>query len=109
MSFGVPAIVHTLFGTLQKDPHKIKTGFGISENVYGDETVPLQGTGEGNVHVPTIWALIGTKMFQVMKKAGHGLKAIIAISRKSFSLVGFAFVDDADIVDGAEDINLSRE
>ena len=42
MSFGVPAlIVCTLFWTLQEAFHKIKTGFGISEDVYGDEPVPL--------------------------------------------------------------------
>ena len=110
MSFGVPAlIVRTLFGTLQKASHKIKTGFGISEDVYGDEPVPLQGTGQGNGHAPTTWALISSKMFQVMKTAGHGLKAVTAISRKSVSLVGFAFVDDTDIIDGAEDVNTSGE
>ena len=55
------------------------------------------------------WALISSKMFQVMKTAGHGLKAVTAISRKSVSLVGFAFVDDTDIIDGAEDVNTSGE
>ena len=44
-----------------------------------------------------------------MKTAGHGLKAVAAISRKSVSLVGFAFVDDTDIIDGAEDVNTSGE
>ena len=44
-----------------------------------------------------------------MKQAGHGLTAITAISRKSVSLVGFAFVNDADIIDRAEDVNLSGE
>ena len=46
MSFGVPAMIaRTLFGALQKARHRIKTGFGISELVYGDEEIPIRGSG----------------------------------------------------------------
>ena len=38
MSFGVPPkVCKVLFSTLQKTKHHIKTGFGRSEAVYGDE------------------------------------------------------------------------
>ena len=60
MSFGVPAMIaRTLFGTLQKARHRIKTGFGISESIYGDEEPPIQGSGQGNIIVPTTWAVFG--------------------------------------------------
>ena len=106
MSFGVPAMIaRTLFGMLQKARHRIKTGFGISDPVYGDEEVPIQGSGQGNRSVPTACAPISSKMFQVMDRADHGLLAITAISAITLPLVGFAFVDDADLVDGAFDVD----
>ena len=46
MRFGVPAMIaRTFFGTFQKARYRIKTGFGISDPVYGDEEVPIQGSG----------------------------------------------------------------
>ena len=44
-------------------------------------------------------------MFKVMERAGHGLLAVTAMSLTTLSLVGFAFVDDADLVDGAFDVD----
>jgi len=44
-------------------------------------------------------------MFQVTDRVGHGLLAITAISLTTLSLVDFAFVDDADLVDGAIDVD----
>ena len=77
MRFGVPAMIaRILFGRLQKARHRIKTGFGISEPVYGDEKVPIQGSGQGNGIASTAWALISSKTFQVTDRAGHGLLAI---------------------------------
>ena len=55
MSFGVPQkVCKVLFSTLQKAKHRIKTGFGRSEAVYGDEQVPIMGTGQGNGLGPTL-------------------------------------------------------
>ena len=57
ISFGVPAMItRTLFGTLQKARHRIKTGFGISNPVYGDEEIPIQGSGQGYGIAPTTGA-----------------------------------------------------
>ena len=106
MSFGVLAMIaRTLCGTLQKARHRVKTGFGISEPVYGDEETPIQSSGQGNGIAFTTWALISSKMFQVMNRAGHGLLAITAIYLTTLSLVGFALVDDADPVDGSFDVD----
>ena len=53
--------------------------------------------------------LLAPKMFQVMDRAGHGLLAITAMSLTTLSLVGYAFLDDADLVDGAIDVDTPRE
>ena len=56
MSFGVPQrVCKVLFSTLQKAKRHIKMGFGRSEAVYGNETVPIMGISQGNgqPHSPT--------------------------------------------------------
>ena len=40
-----------------------------------------------------------------MDRAGHGLLAVTAISGTILSLLGFAFVKDADLVDGAINVD----
>ena len=81
MSFGVPQrVCKVLFSTLQKAKHHIKTGFGRSEAVYGDEKVPIMGIGQGNGLGPTLWCLISTILFRMMQTAGHGVSLISALS-----------------------------
>jgi len=48
-------------------------------------------------------------MFQVMDRADHGILAITAMSLTTLSLVGFAFVEDADLVDGSFDVDIPGE
>ena len=55
MSFGVPQkVFKVLFSTFQKAKHHIKTGYGRSEAVNGNETVPIMGIRQGNGLVPTL-------------------------------------------------------
>ena len=98
ISFGVPqTICRVLFQTLQQAKHHIKTGFGRSEAVYGDEPIPISGIGQGNGLGPTLWALISTKLLRMMEKAGYGVNLLTSISLMTLSMVGFAFVDDTDL------------
>ena len=98
MSFGVlQHVCKVLFSTLQKAKHHIKTGFGRSEAVYGDEQVPITGIGQGNGLGPTLWCLISTILFRRMQKVDHGVSMISALSLSLIQFVGFAFVDDTDL------------
>ena len=46
MSFGLSyKSAKVLFETLQKADHQIKTGFGVSEVMYGDDSTPHMGLG----------------------------------------------------------------
>ena len=65
--------------------------------MYGNEDVPLSGIGQGNGLGPMLWALISTKMLQMMEKADHGVHLLTSFSRQAISLVGFAFVDNMDL------------
>ena len=98
MSYGLPqTLACTLISTLQKAVHHIKTGYGRSAAVYGNEVVPISGIGQDNGLGPTLWALISSKLLLMMWNAGHGVCVTSALSNTIVALVGFAFVDDTDL------------
>ena len=84
--------------------HSIKIGFGVSSPLYGNEYSPLQGTGQGNGLASICFDLLSCKMFCCMKCASHGLQVLTAISLVLLRIVGFAFLDDVDLVEGALDL-----
>jgi retron-type reverse transcriptase len=68
-SFGVSRVLaRSLFETLQKADHQIKTGYGKSDKAYGnsDEPEPHQGIGQGNGLGPTLWALLSSVLIRNM-------------------------------------------
>ena len=109
MYYGVAWSVATiLFEVLQKARHEIKTSYGVSAPVYGDKETAISGIGQGNGLGPTLWALISSIIFKMCKARGHKMNMTTAISKQEISFIGFAFVDDADLVAGAEDVNTPR-
>ena len=102
------SIASTLFGVLQKAKHKIKTGYGVSAPVYGYEATSISGIDQGIGLGPTLWALISSIRFKMCKARGHGMNLTTPISKNVISFMGFAFVDDADLIAGAEEVNTSR-
>ena len=98
MSLGVPQMIcRVLYQTLQQAKHHIKTGFGRSEAVSSDEPIPISGIGQVNGLGPTLWALMSTELLRMMENAGHGVNLITSISLMTLAMVGFAFVDNADL------------
>ena len=105
--FGVHwSIAATLFLVLQQAQHSIKTGYGLSKPVYGDL---FAGIGQGNGIGPALWCLISTIIIKMCKRRGHGTTITTAMSRTEVSLLGFAFVDDADLVSAANDVHTTGE
>ena len=100
-------VATTLFNVLQKAKHKIKMGYGLLDPVYGDEEIAISGSGQGNGLGPALWVLISSIIFKMCKARGYGMNMTTAISKQEISFMGFAFVDDADLVTGAEDVNTS--
>ena len=43
------------------------------------------------------------------KNAGHRMKLLTSITKAPISLMGYLFVDDANIMQGADNINTSKE
>ena len=88
---------------LQQARHRIKTCYGVLQPVYGNEDAndPIAGIGQGNGLGPSLWWLISTIIIKCCKRKGHGTTFTTPISKRVVSLLGFVFVDDADVVTAA--------
>ena len=105
MYFGVAwYMATTLFEVLQKAKHKIKTGYGVSDPVYGNEEPTISGIGQGNGLGPALWTLISSIIINKCKAKGHNMKVITPISEEDVSHLSFAFIDNADLMAGADDV-----
>eukprot|EP00957_Ditylum_brightwellii_P113175 8630713-Ditylum_brightwellii.AAC.1 len=84
--------------------HSVRTAYGDSLETYGGDLWvvkikhPLQGLGQGNSAAPGTWALISTPMLNAIRDKGHGAVFKCVISKRSFRLIGYCFVDDLTIV-----------
>jgi len=98
---GVPkSIINCLFTTLQDAMHQVRTGFGDSKESYGGSVwlVLIHGIGQGNGAGPAIWAVVSTPLLNVLREKGHGFEGVCPISSTYFRFVGYAFVDDTDVI-----------
>jgi hypothetical protein len=89
----------SMFQTIQQLSHHVRTVFGESIQGYthlGD--IPIQGVGQGNGAGPQIWALVSTPVLNMLRSKGLGANFTSSISRHTTDLVGYAFVDDTDLV-----------
>ena len=108
---GVPApAVVCMFTTLQNMVHTVRTAFGESTQTFGGElwaipTTPPQGVGQGNGAGPAIWAVVSTPVLEMMRKHGHGAVFRLAIKGPDVRMVGFAFVDDSDLLQTASHLD----
>eukprot|EP00957_Ditylum_brightwellii_P210769 15365367-Ditylum_brightwellii.AAC.1 len=86
----------SLFGQLQQADHYVMTGYGLSEFSYG----VMQGNGMG----PIIWLAISVVLIQIMSSMGFGALFLAAITATQLQLMGFAFVDNTDLLQTAPDV-----
>jgi hypothetical protein len=88
--------------------HTIWTAYGTSNVTWGGQELwafpfdhPPRGLGQGNGAAPAIWALVSTPVLNILREQGFGAAFRLAISGKEFHLVGYAFVDNSDIIQTA--------
>jgi hypothetical protein len=101
---GVPkTIINCLFTTLQEAIHKVRTGFGDSIAHYGGKVwlVSIHGIGQGNGAGPAIWAVVSSPLLNVLCAQVFGCEIMCPLSSEYFRFVGYAFVDDTDILQSA--------
>ena len=92
-----------MFTTIQNLQHRIRTVCGDSEIGFSGAmyVVPIQGVGQGNGAGPQIWAVVSTPVFNMLRSMGFGAHLKATISGDRLEFVGFAFVDDADLIETA--------
>ena len=90
-----------MFTTLQNLENSVRTAYGDSETTYGGDIwiVPMQGIGQGNGIGPATWAVVSTPLLKILKQEGHGLCYHTALTKDKIHIVGYAFVDDVDLIE----------
>jgi hypothetical protein len=63
----------------------------------------MQGVYQGNGGGPTIWAVVSSPLLQIMKKEGYGTFFKASITNGTIRLVGYAFIDDTDLIQTGQD------
>jgi hypothetical protein len=107
---GTPAPpIISMFETIQKLKHYVRTVYGESEIHFVQQgPVPLQGVGQGNGAGPQIWALVSTPVFNMLRDEGLGSTFTSALSKMTTKIVGFAFVDDTDLITSGPSMTLDE-
>ena len=95
----------SMTNTLQYATHDIPTAFGTSIDKYFPANPTHQGSGPGNGAGPTIWVIISAILLTIMRDEGFCLNALSCLSQLALVIVGFAFVDDTDIINAAPSVN----
>ena len=95
--------IKCMFEPLPHLEHSIRCVFGMLKVTYGTElnSTPMQGVYQGNGAGPIIWAAISSPLLQVLKEDGYGTYFCTALSDKPIRIVGYAFVDDTDLIQTA--------
>ena len=102
LSMGAPkeALI-SFFSTLQDVQYYTKTIYGVSEKTFGGMDKQFrrkpQGSGQGNGAAPQLWAVISTKMFEILHSLNLATLITMPISGTELTLVGFAYIDDSDL------------
>ena len=94
-----------MFSTLQNLEHTIRTAYGDSKETYGGDlwVVPMQGVYQGNGAGPLIWAVVSSPLLDIMREEGFGTFFKTSISSQAIRFVGYAFVDDTDLIQTSKD------
>jgi hypothetical protein len=63
----------------------------------------MHGVGQGNGAGPAIWAVVSTPLLNMLRNSGVGSFFTSPISGKDIRFVGYAFMDDTDLIQTAHD------
>jgi hypothetical protein len=92
--------IDCMISCIQQMKYFIRTTFGMSTTFFSSQTtaIPLQGLLQGNGAGPTIWVIVSTPLLNMLRNADKGAHLLSSISKEAAHFVGFAFVDDTDLV-----------
>ena len=90
-----------MFLVIQNMTHHIRTAFGNSSRTYGPNPPgahPYMGVLQGNGAAGTSWTAVSLVIFAAMKSLGYGYSTQMATTKTILCLLGFTFIDDANII-----------
>jgi hypothetical protein len=88
----------SMFVTLQKMNHFIRSAYIVSSTSFTGGAVPFQGLGQGNGAGPTSWAVVSAPIINMVHATGYGAIFVSTLSCAVVSFVCYSFVDDTDLV-----------
>jgi hypothetical protein len=79
------AKIHSMFDTIQRIVHRIRTGFGDATETYGGDDImdwqfTPKGVLQGNASGPTIWSVLSSVIFEILHDKGFGVEFCSTIS-----------------------------
>jgi hypothetical protein len=103
--------VQCMLNSIQNMKHHIRTSYGDSSfTMQNDTLIPFQGALQGNGASPATWVIISSPLLNMLRAADNGGHFIEPISKKHSHIVGYAFVDDTDLIQfDARDPNMTEE
>ena len=109
-SYGIPKEpMFSMFHAIQHISFTTRTAFGDSSKTFGGLEEGFlhrpQGLGQGNGSGPPVWSAVSSKMFEVLHNKGLVTDLSTPITKELLEIAGFAFVDDSDILAGANKEN----
>ena len=92
--------VKCMLETIQNMKHHIRTNYGDSvfTMTSSGTLIPYQGILQGNGASPATWVIISAPLLDMLRTAGNGGHFVSPISKEKSHTVGFAFVDDTDLL-----------
>jgi hypothetical protein len=93
--------IRMMLHTIQHLKHYVCTVFGKSDSFFDASTihpVAIQGIGQGNGAGPQIWAAVSTLLLDILRYQHMGGYFMSPITCQTLHLVGYAYVDDTDII-----------
>jgi hypothetical protein len=96
---GMPqATIMAMLTTIQEIQFHLRTSFGDSNTFYGGKVpIPFQGTCQGNRAVLAIWLIVVSRILRNLQNEGHGMNFELAITKASFAIVAFCYVDNTTL------------
>lgn len=105
MKYGIPSkAAQSMCTTIARLEHSIRTAYGDSQSTYGGQQwdrIP-HGIGQGNGAGPALWACVSSPLLDILREQGYGATYQSPITNTTLKLAGFAFVDDADLIQTIE-------
>ena len=96
---GVPKpAIKCMLTAIQHMEHKVRTGYGDSDIVYGNDRInPLQGGGQGNGASLPLWVAISCILIAMLEDRVDGVHLQTTVTLQTLIFIAIMYMDDTGI------------